>query len=140
MTDRNDTAAQFLRYGIAGGSALGVHLLVLWGLHHGLGVDKVLASALGFLFAIPVNYWLQHRFVFRSKSDHRIAATRYVATTMAGLALNTVLFAAATLVLAIPYLLAQVAVTVLVFIANFLVNRAFTFAARPTPDGNGAGA
>ncbi|WP_419908179.1 GtrA family protein [Hoeflea sp.] len=126
-TGHRKAATQFVRYGIAGGCALATHLVVLWGLHELFGVEEVLASAVGFLAAIPVNYALQHRYVFSSQRRHVTAAPRYLATTLAGLGLNTILFALATLVLAIPYLLAQVIVTVLVFLFNFLVNRHFTF-------------
>jgi putative flippase GtrA len=121
---------QFLRYGFAGGCALATHLIVLWGLVELLAIDRVVASAAGFLAAIPVNYWLQYRFVFNASGDHSAVAARYLATTLAGLALNTALFAAANMLLQIPYIIAQTGVTLLVFAVNFVANRHFTFSAR----------
>lgn len=127
---------QFLRYGLAGGCALATHLVVLWGLIELFAVDRVLASAIGFLAAIPVNYLLQYRFVFNAEGDHSIVAARYLATTIAGLALNTLLFALANMLLSIPYLIAQTGVTFLVFAANFMANRHYTFSAGQSAAGS----
>lgn len=108
---------------------MATHLLVLWGLIELFAVDRVLASAIGFLAAIPVNYLLQYRFVFNAEGDHSVVAARYLATTFAGLVLNTLLFALAHTLLKIPYLFAQTGVTFLVFAANFMANRYYTFSA-----------
>lgn len=123
--------AQAIRYGIAGSAAALTHLAVLVLLVELVGCPKTLASALGFAAATPVNYGLQHRFVFRRQGGHRRFFTRYLAVTAATMALNTALFVLFTDELGVPYLIAQTVTIGLVVLVNFLLNRHVTFATQP---------
>ena len=64
------TLAQFTRYGISGGAAVGTHLAVLAALVELAGSSAVLASLVGFACGTMVNYALQHRFVFSRFRAH----------------------------------------------------------------------
>ena len=81
--------AQFTRYGIAGGAAVGVHLTVLVVLVELAGTPAVIASLVGFACATLVNYALQHRYVFSRSSGHRLYFPRYMAVTLVTMTLNT---------------------------------------------------
>lgn len=121
------TIRQFGRYGFAGGMAVLTHLVVLSLLVELAGFDKAVASAIGFLAAIPVNYLLQHRFVFTRTGRHGHYFARYLGVTLAGLGLNCGLFLLGVNVLGFHYLPTQIVVIGAVFAANFFVNRHFTF-------------
>lgn len=121
--------SQFIAYGVAGSIAAATHIAVLAGLAELAGVPKAVASGIGFCCAVPVNYSLQHRFVFASKAPHHKAFSRYLATTVAALGLNLALFQALLKTVDINYLVAQVVVIGVVFVVNFIVNRTYTFAA-----------
>lgn len=127
LTGAVATIRQFGRYGFAGGMAALTHLVVLSLLVELVGFDKAIASAIGFLAAIPVNYLLQHRFVFARAGRHGHYFARYLGVTLAGLGLNCGLFLLGVNVLGFHYLPTQIAVIGLVFVANFFVNRHFTF-------------
>lgn len=120
-------ATQFLRYGITGGVALTTHLAVMWVAVETLGTLKPLASAIGFACAIPINYILQYRFVFRSDAEHVASFLRYVAVTLATMVLNVALFWMLLALLQAHYLIVQCVTTVIVLMTNFAVNRTFTF-------------
>jgi putative flippase GtrA len=120
---------EFLRYIVAGGSALAVQLAILSLLVEGGHVDQTVATTIGFAAAIVVNYSLQRRYVFRTDAAHRKALVRYLLVTLAAMALNAVLFKLLTAELGVFYALAQVITTGLLFVLNFFVNRFFTFAA-----------
>lgn len=122
--------AQLVRYGLAGSAAALTHLVVLVLLVELAGCPKTLASALGFAAATPVNYGLQHRFVFRRRGRHGRFLARYLGVTGATLGLNTVLFALFTTGLGVPYLPAQVGTIGIIVLVNFTLNRQFTFASR----------
>jgi putative flippase GtrA len=62
------TLAQFVRYGVSGGAAIGTHLAVLAALVELADNPAILASAIGFACGTFVNYALQHRFVFARSS------------------------------------------------------------------------
>ena len=122
------TVLQFGRYGFAGGTSALTHLLVLTALVELLDVNKTVASTLGFLCAIPVNYLLQHRFVFSRQGRHGRFFVRYLTVTLVGLGLNSALFLLGVNVFGFHYIPTQIVVIGLIFVANFFVNRDFTFA------------
>ncbi len=118
---------QFLRYGFAGGASVLTHVFVLYLLVETVQTDKTLASAIGFACAIPVNYLLQHSFVFERNGRHQQYFFRYIAVTLAAMGLNTALFNIGVTVFHFNYLATQIAVIALVFVVNFAINRTFTF-------------
>lgn len=120
--------AQTIRYGLAGGTAALTLLVVLVLLVELVGCPKTLASVLAFTVATPINYGLQHRFVFRRRGRHGRLFVRYLGVTTATLALNTALFALFTTHFAIPYPVAQVVTVGIIVLVNFVLNRQFTFA------------
>ena len=65
-------AAEFIKYSIAGFAAAATHLAVLAGLVQLTPAPKPMASAIGFCCAIPVNYIIQHRFVWENRGARRL--------------------------------------------------------------------
>ena len=90
----------------------------------------VLASTVGFLAAALVNYALNRRYTFRSGKPHVEAVTKFAMVAAIGLALNGMLLGAATQLLGLNYIVAQVLATLVVLIWNYSANAAWTFAAR----------
>jgi putative flippase GtrA len=121
-------AGQFVRYLLSGSTAVATHLAVLIALTELAGMPSTFASAVGFACAVPVNYALQHRFVFKRTKRHLRFFTRYLAVTLLTLALNTGLFWLLTVVLGIFYVASQILTIGVVVLVNFVVNRSFTFA------------
>jgi putative flippase GtrA len=121
--------AQFTRYGISGGAAVGVHLAVLVLLVELAGTGAVIASLVGFACGTIVNYALQHRFVFSRSGGHGWYFPRYLAVTAIAMMLNTALFWALSSGLGVFYLASQVITIGIVVPVNFVINRTFTFAA-----------
>ena len=78
---------------------------------------------------MPVNYLLQHRYVFRAEGNHRRFFTRYIAVTLGTMAVNTGLFFVLHEIVGLFYLLAQIITIGFIVIANFFINLQFTFAA-----------
>jgi putative flippase GtrA len=121
--------AQFARYGLSGSAAVATLFLVLVVLVEALGVPSAVASALAFACAVPVNYALQHRFVFDRPSAHALYFPRYLATTALTVGLNTAVFWALTQKLGVVYVTSQAITLGAVVPVSFLINRHFTFAA-----------
>ena len=124
------TLLQFLRYGLAGSTAAATQLAVLVLLTELAAVPSTLASALGFACAVPVNYALQHRFVFNPDSrSHLLLFSRYVVVTLLTMALNVGLFWLLTSGLGVYYVLSQIITIGLIVPLNYVLNRSFTFSA-----------
>lgn len=124
------TARQFVFYGTAAGFALLVHLSILVILVQYLDVDETLASALGFICAVPVNFYLQRRFVFVSKVDLLRSFATYLAITFIGLGLNTIVFWLLTEWTELHYTLVQIVTTLAISVFNFVANRTYSFSMR----------
>jgi putative flippase GtrA len=122
-----ETLLSFLRYFVSGVAALSVHLSVLILLVEGFAAAKPLASTVGLLVCLPVNYLLQHFYVFRAKGRILTNFSKYLALTAVTAALNAVLMWLMTTRTSIPYPVAQIMITAIIFVINFLGNRAFTF-------------
>ena len=117
-----------IKYVASGGLAALAHLGILYILVEFFFMNPVVASAIGFCAAIMVNYNLQYHWVFTSDMPHGTAFIRYVTVTLGMLAVNTLIFWLMTSYLGIGYLIAQILTIGFIFIANYLINRNFTFA------------
>ncbi|WP_217126049.1 GtrA family protein [Hydrogenophilus thiooxidans] len=85
-------------------------------------------TALGFLVGALVNYLLARRWAFpETQSRHREALAKFLLVAASGWGLNTGLIYLATAVAHVPYLAAQVAVTVTLFFWHYGANRLWTF-------------
>ena len=120
----------FAKYVVVGSTALVLHLAILKFLIKTFHVLPVAASAAGFIVACIANYFLQHTVVFSSIRPMAKTARRYVLVTSALLGVNSVLFMLFNSVIGASPMLAQIAATGCVFVANFFFNRHFTFSPR----------
>jgi putative flippase GtrA len=122
---------KLLRFGLMGAVATGIQYVILVVLVHE-GVWPAVASAIGFVVSAFGNYLLNYHFTFRSRQSHGPAATKFVMLAGGGLVINFVLMH--VLVGAgWYYLLAQVLVTAVVFLWNFVGNSLWTFRAYTGP-------
>ena len=62
-------SGQFLRFLLVGGIATAVHYAVMIGLHSGLGMSAVGASAIGFVVSAVFNFAASYRYTFRSNAS-----------------------------------------------------------------------
>jgi putative flippase GtrA len=77
---------------------------------------------------VPVNYALQHRFVFNPDGrSHLLFFSRYVVVTLLTMALNVGLFWLLTSGLGMYYVLSQIITIGLIVPLNFVINRSYTF-------------
>jgi putative flippase GtrA len=122
---------QLTRYGLSGGAAVATHIALLVILIELASSPPIVASVLGFAGATLVNYTLQHRFVFSRSRGHASYFPRYLAVTLGTMTLNTLLFWTLSSGLGIYYLASQVITIGVIVPINFMLNRSFTFRARP---------
>ena len=124
--ERDGLPGQFAKYCVAGGTAFVVQFGILEALVS-LGLNATIAAGIGFAFAVPVNYAIQHRMVFSASGRHTRYFSRFLAVTIAALALNTFLFWTMSHSAGLSNEAALVIVTGLMLAMNFLANRFFTF-------------
>jgi len=116
-----------MTFALVGLIGTGAHYLTLIVLVETVGVDPVRATTAGFVIGALVNYWLNHRFTFESNKAHRDAGPKFFfIATLTGF-LNSLLVYAGVDLMGGNYLLVQIGVTAVVFLANFGLNSLWTF-------------
>jgi putative flippase GtrA len=118
-------AVRLLRYVFVGGCAALLQVCLLTLFVELAGMEALAASTLALSISVMVNYSLQHRVTFRSKSRHIVAAPRFVVLTLCTLAANAFVFN--SLLNLLPYITAQIITTGAIFPLNYYLNRTVTF-------------
>jgi len=122
---------KFLTYASVGGACALLNLAVLWLLTSALGVHYLVSNMISFLALTPVGFLLQKLVTFRtSRAAAGVEWPRYFATMGSSFAANLGLMYVLVSLLGVWYLAANLAVTVLLLAANFLVNNLWSFALR----------
>jgi putative flippase GtrA len=94
------------------------------------GASIALSQIIGRVGGVTVNYPMVRGFVFSSRERHRVALPKFFATVVA---LGFVSYAGIRLLsaeLGVPVLAAKIAMEVLIYLGNFVVQRQLVFAAR----------
>lgn len=119
--------ARFIGYAIVGALGAFLHYMTTIAGVEWLDWNVLVASTVGFVVALCVQYVLNRRFVFRFASDVVSSFARYAATSIAGLLLNLSVLYVATSVLRWHYLIGAALAIVVVTPVNFAINRVWTF-------------
>lgn len=122
---------QFLGYACVGTVGTAVQYAILMLGVGMLGAAPVVASSVGASLGALTNYWLNHRFTFRSGKAHLQTSARFFLVAAAGLIVNGAVVDAAMRFLDAHYLVAQVIATAAVLLSGFVANRIWTFKEEP---------
>ena len=131
-------AVQFGLFALVGLVGTAAHYAVLYSLVEFHGIGAVAASGWGALTGLVINYTLNYTLTFRSDHAHWRTFPKFALIAGVGLALNQALMAL-LVGWGLYYLWAQVLVTGMVLVWNFIGNRWWTFdmtgapGARPDP-------
>jgi putative flippase GtrA len=121
---------KFLFYVAVGGTCALLNLAMLWLLTDVFGLHYLLSTTLAFFALTPVGFVLQKLITFRTPGAHAgLEWPRYFVTMGSSFAASLVLMYALVSVLGIWYLAANVITTVLLLVANFIVNLRWSFRA-----------
>ena len=119
---------KFLLYVAVGGVCALLNLAVLWLLTDILGIHYLLSNTISFFALTPVGFVLQKLMTFRTPRAHAgVEWPRYFATMGSSFAANLGLMYVLVSLLGLWYLAANVITTVLLLVANFLVNLRWSF-------------
>ena len=96
-------------------------------LHSGLGVQLAIATTVGYLASLVVNYSLNHAWVFGAQGQHGRRLARYGSLVVVNYLL-TLGVVTGLVALDVQYLVAKAVVVVLCAIINFSLFRSWVFA------------
>jgi putative flippase GtrA len=126
----NPWLPQFSRFALVGALCTGIQYAVLAAGVEWLGLAAAVASTAGFLLGAAVNYQLNRRYTYDSRSSHAVGILRFSTVLAAGLLLNALFMHVLHSYLHWHYALAQLLTTGITMFWNFLAHRFWTFAGR----------
>lgn len=118
---------KFIKFLGVGGAATLIQYGILIALVEIFQASAVIGSTIGYVISGVFNYTLNYYFTFSSQARHSLAAARFLIVALVGLALNSSLVFLLADILAVYYLAAQIAATVVVVIWNFLAHKHWTY-------------
>lgn len=118
---------QFIKYGVAGGIATFIHILLVLLLVEAAGLEPVLATIPAFLAALVASYLVNHRWTFAARGQHGRHFPRYAAVAFFGLGMNLLIMSVAVDVLRVDYAWGLVMVVMTVPLMGFLLQRHWSF-------------
>jgi len=118
--------ARFLLAGVAN-SAVGLCVIVL--LQAGIGVDRRLANAAGYLVGGVVAYVLNRAYTFSSTASHARTMPRFILAAVGCFALNILVLEFCVRTLEWPVFMAQVAALTTYTLTFYVVSRRHVFRA-----------
>ena len=122
---------RFWRYCLVGGIAAALHFVVLIALVELTGMLPIMATSIGFILAVILNYFLQYYWTFAADGPHGPKLFRFTCIALFALTINGIVFWFMNTIAGLPYLLSQVVATGLVVIVNFQLNRFLVFTGEP---------
>lgn len=120
---------QFLMFALVGAVGTMAHYAVLLTLVECFRQPAVMATACGALVGALVNFFLNHRLTFASKEKYRRTILRFMLVAALSLALNALLLQLVLRLTGWDYRIAQLLVTLIVLLLNYVLSALWAFAA-----------
>ena len=110
-----------VRFAMTGAIGTGVHYLLLIILVELVYFTPATATLFGFIGGAITNYLLSNYFVFNAGKLKASSVLKFICMVFIGICLNQLVFLLVDYY--VPYLLAQIVATCVVFMSNFLISK-----------------
>jgi len=120
---------RILKFGVTGLLGMAIDFGVTWLCKEKIKINKYVANALGFIFAVTNNYLINRVWTFQSTNIHwGTEFSKFIVVSIIGLALNTVIiYLFHQRKNGTNFYVAKFFAIAIVFIWNFIANLMFTF-------------
>jgi len=119
--------AKFLRFALVGGISTGVHYIVLVMSVELFALPVLVATTAGFGAGAVVNYVLNRKFTFASRTAHESAVPKFLAIAVIGAVVNVEIVSLLLAHSSLHYIVVQLFATATVLIWTFTANSLWTF-------------
>ncbi|OMF24339.1 hypothetical protein BK132_24770 [Paenibacillus sp. FSL H8-0259] len=129
QTEKMKSVLEFVKYSFWGAISTGINLLAFFLLNN-LGLYYIIANILSYIFAVFVNYILNKKFVFNNQSSNNKESSqllKFLAVRLIALLIDNILFYLLVSVLHYNVNISRIALSVLLIIATYGVNKFFVF-------------
>jgi putative flippase GtrA len=118
---------EFLRYATTGVLTAGIYFVTVYGAAEMLAATMLVATAAGFVGAVPVNFMVHRLWSFGSRRRYREALPRYAVALGCAFLVNWAIVEVSIAWLSLHYLLATAVATPWLVLTNYLVFRFWVF-------------
>jgi len=120
---------QVFKFGIVGFIGMAVDFAITWLFKEKFKVNKYLANACGFIFAVSNNYLINRIWTFKSThTNWEEEFLKFLIVSLVGLGLNTlIIYLIHQRKEGVNFYIAKLIAIVIVFIWNYTINSLFTF-------------
>ena len=119
---------RFVQYSLLGFGTFLLDILLLYVLKEYVGINYLIATAIGFIVGVSLNYVLSRKYVFHgSERSYRAGYGYFFLIAGVGLAFISVGMYVLVTVLSLNYLFSRVGIAALVGIWNYTMNLFFNF-------------
>lgn len=120
---------RILKFGVTGLLGMAIDFGVTWLCKEKIKINKYVANALGFIFAVTNNYLINRVWTFQSTNIHwGTEFSKFIVVSIIGLALNTVIiYLFHQRKNGTNFYVAKFFAIAIVFVWNFIANLMFTF-------------
>lgn len=120
---------QVFKFGIVGFIGMAVDFAITWLFKEKFKVNKYLANACGFIFAVINNYLINRIWTFKSThTNWEEEFLKFLIVSLVGLGLNTlIIYLIHQRKEGVNFYIAKLIAIVIVFIWNYTINSLFTF-------------
>ena len=115
------------KFMFVGGLSTVLHFFILFVLTLNSTILPTYASAIGYVISSFANYYLNYRFTFQHEGSHSITVLKFYAMVISGLAINSIIFKAISLLFETHPLIIQIPTTATVLAWNFTVSHLWTY-------------
>jgi putative flippase GtrA len=119
--------SKILKFLVTGGIATITHYVIFWLCLAVVEIDSTISSAIGYMFGSVVSYFLNYYFTFDSRRSHKKAILFFYLMVMIGLFINIASMHTLVKELELKPWLAQIYVTGITLIFNFIISKKFVF-------------
>jgi putative flippase GtrA len=119
---------KFIKFGLVGCCGLSIDFSITWICKEKLRINKYISNALGFLFAVISNYFLNKYFTFQDINNHLTTQFfSFLIISIIGLLLSTSFLYLLQKYTKLNFYICKGIVTIIVFFWNFSANSLYTF-------------
>lgn len=126
MLQRKELIFRFVKYSFVGIISTCIYFLAIFVLIEKINVEPVLGSAWAFIIMTFFSFFLNVRYTFGSKIDHK-KILRFSLVSVVGFFLNFVLIYLVVHILQLHYLIGEFVTILVIPTVNFLLNNYWTF-------------
>lgn len=130
MFDADHLAGKIVRFGISGAASSLLFTVVATSVTWAFGIEAIMASVVGYLVCIPVNFLLNRHYSFRSRNRVAGDAFRYSVLHLFNIMLTMFIVYAGVNHFRMHYSVAFVVVSLLVPVSSFIILNLWVFRAR----------